>query len=79
VNAEVPGLNAEDFEALGVYDPDAPRAAERVELVRYLVGLGATAAVVGRGCRRRLRPEPASTDHPTRPGHAAARCRFGMP
>jgi hypothetical protein len=48
----VPGLNAEDFEALGVYDPDAPRAAERVELLRYLVGLGVTADVVGRGRRR---------------------------
>jgi ketosteroid isomerase-like protein len=70
VNAEVPEPNAEDFEAFGVYDPDAPHAAERVELLRYLVGLGVTADVVGRGRRRRLRPEPASTDHPTRPGHA---------
>jgi hypothetical protein len=79
VNAEVPELNAEDFEALGVYNPDAPRAAERVELLRYLVSLGVTADVVGRGRRRRFKAEPASTDHPTRPGHAAARCRFRMP
>jgi ketosteroid isomerase-like protein len=52
VNAEVPEPNAEDFEAFGVYDPDAPHAAERVELLRYLVGLGVTADVVGRGRRR---------------------------
>ena len=66
----MPELNAEGFEALGIYDPGAPHAAERVELLRYLVGLGVTAAVVGRGHRRRLRPEPAGTDHPARPGHA---------
>jgi adenylate cyclase len=36
-------LNATDFESLGVYDPDAPLAAERLALLEYLVGLGATA------------------------------------
>ena len=75
----MPELNAEDFEALGIYNPDAPRAAQRVELLRYLVSLGATADVVGRGRRRRFKAEPASTDHPTRPVHTAARCRFRMP
>jgi class 3 adenylate cyclase len=39
----VPELNAEGFEALGVYDPGAPHAAQRLELLEYLVGLGATA------------------------------------
>jgi adenylate cyclase len=39
----VPQLNAEGFEALGVYDPGAPHAAQRLELLEYLVGLGATA------------------------------------
>jgi hypothetical protein len=48
----VPELNAEGFEALGIYGPDAPRAARRVELFRYLVGLGVLADVVGRGRRR---------------------------
>jgi adenylate cyclase len=41
--AKVPKLNAEDFEALGVYDPGAPHAAQRLELLEYLVSLGATA------------------------------------
>jgi adenylate cyclase len=39
----VPKLSAEDFEALGVYDPGAPHAAQRLELLEYLVSLGATA------------------------------------
>jgi adenylate cyclase len=41
--AKVPKLNAEDLEALGVYDPGAPHAAQRLELLEYLVSLGATA------------------------------------
>jgi class 3 adenylate cyclase len=36
-------LTAPDFEALGVYDPAGPHAARRLELLEYLVGLGATA------------------------------------
>jgi class 3 adenylate cyclase len=40
---QVPELNVEGFEALGVYDPGAPHAAQRLELLQYLVGLGATA------------------------------------
>jgi class 3 adenylate cyclase len=39
----VSGLTAADFEALGVYDPCAPHAAQRLELLEYLEGLGATA------------------------------------
>jgi class 3 adenylate cyclase len=30
-----------DFEAIGVYDPNAPHAAQQLELLQYLVGLGA--------------------------------------
>jgi adenylate cyclase len=37
------GLTAAEFEALGVYDPLAPHAARQLELLEYLVGLGATA------------------------------------
>jgi hypothetical protein len=51
----VPELKAEDFEALGIYNRGAARAAQRVALLRYLVGLGATADVVGRGRRRRFK------------------------
>jgi hypothetical protein len=40
---QVPELNVEGFEALGVYDPGAPHAARRLELLQYLVGLGASA------------------------------------
>lgn len=36
-------LTAADFETLGVYDPAAPLAARKLELLEYLVGLGATA------------------------------------
>jgi class 3 adenylate cyclase len=36
-------MDAKDFEALGLYDPDAADAALRLELLRYLVGLGASA------------------------------------
>ena len=32
----MPGASAEDFAAAGVYDPDAPDRAERLELLRYL-------------------------------------------
>lgn len=39
----MPELNPDDFEALGIYDPGAPDAAQRLELLQYLVGLGATA------------------------------------
>jgi class 3 adenylate cyclase len=39
----VPELTAADFESLGVYDPGAPHAAQQLELLEYLVGLGATA------------------------------------
>jgi adenylate cyclase len=41
--AAVPELNAEDFEALGIYERGAPHAAQRLELLQYLVRLGATA------------------------------------
>jgi adenylate cyclase len=41
--AEVPELTAADFEALGIYDPAAPHAARRLELLEYLVSLGASA------------------------------------
>jgi class 3 adenylate cyclase len=36
-------LTTADFEALGVYDPGGPHAARRLELLEYLVSLGATA------------------------------------
>jgi adenylate cyclase len=36
-------LSAEDFQALGVYDPDEPHAAQKLELLEYLVSLGASA------------------------------------
>src|SRR5260370_10309465 len=39
----MPELTAADFRALGVYDPDAPHAAQQLELLEYLVGLGASA------------------------------------
>ena len=38
----VADLGEADFQALGVYDPAAPHAAEKLELLEYLVGLGAT-------------------------------------
>jgi adenylate cyclase len=31
-----------DFQAIGVYDPNEPHAAEQLELLQYLVGLGAS-------------------------------------
>lgn len=37
-------MDAVDFESLGLYRPDALDAAQRLELLEYLVGLGATAA-----------------------------------
>jgi adenylate cyclase len=40
---DVPELTAADFEALGVYDPGAPHAPQKLQLLVYLVGLGATA------------------------------------
>jgi adenylate cyclase len=36
-------LTAAEFQALGVFDPGAPHAAQRLELLEYLVGLGASA------------------------------------
>jgi class 3 adenylate cyclase len=36
-------LSAAELEALGVYDSSAPHAAQRLELLEYLVSLGATA------------------------------------
>src|SRR5437764_12013577 len=38
----MPELTAAEFQALGVYNPGAPNAALRLELLEYLVGLGAT-------------------------------------
>jgi adenylate cyclase len=35
-------LTAADFEGLGLYDPEAPHASQQLELLRYLVALGAT-------------------------------------
>ncbi len=40
---EVPALNAAQFEALGVYDPRGPNAPQQLQLLEYLVSLGATA------------------------------------
>jgi class 3 adenylate cyclase len=40
----VSDLSARDYQALGVYDPGARDAKQRLELIEYLVGLGATAA-----------------------------------
>jgi hypothetical protein len=40
---EMTELTAAEFEALGVYDLGAPHAAQRLELLEYLVALGATA------------------------------------
>jgi class 3 adenylate cyclase len=39
----MPQLTVADFEALGVYDASAPHAAQQLELLEYLVSLGATA------------------------------------
>jgi class 3 adenylate cyclase len=39
---DVPDLTAADFEALGVYDPSGPHARQQLELLEYLVALGAT-------------------------------------
>ena len=36
-------LSAAELEALGVYDSSAPQAAPRLELLEYLLSLGATA------------------------------------
>jgi class 3 adenylate cyclase len=41
--SRVAGLSAADFEELGVYDPRAEYAAQKLELLEYLVSLGATA------------------------------------
>jgi class 3 adenylate cyclase len=38
----LPDFTAVDFEALGVYDPNAPHARQQLELLEYLVSLGAT-------------------------------------
>ena len=35
--------DASELQALRVYDPDSPDAAARLELLEYLIGLGATA------------------------------------
>jgi class 3 adenylate cyclase len=39
----VPEVTGIDFEALGLYEPAAPHAAEQLELLEYLVTVGATA------------------------------------
>jgi adenylate cyclase len=39
---EMPKLTATEFEELGLYDPQAPHAGQQLELLEYLVGLGAT-------------------------------------
>jgi adenylate cyclase len=36
------GPDAEEFERLGLYDPEEPGAAERLELIRYVLSMGAT-------------------------------------
>ena len=38
----MPHLSADEFEALGLYDPGAANAGEQLELLEYLVGLGAS-------------------------------------
>lgn len=40
--SDVAGLTAADLEALGVYDPQDPHAARQLELLEYLMSLGAT-------------------------------------
>ena len=35
-------MRAEDFERLGIYDPEAPEAEDRLRLIEYLTELGAT-------------------------------------
>lgn len=39
----MPELTTAEFEALGLYDPGAPHAAQQLELLEYLVSLGASA------------------------------------
>src|SRR5260221_888757 len=39
----MPELTAAEFEALGVYDPGAPHAGQLLELLEFLVSLGASA------------------------------------
>jgi adenylate cyclase len=39
----MPALTAAEFQALGVYDPGVPHAAQQLELLEYLVSLGASA------------------------------------
>ncbi len=36
------GADAQEFEAAGIYDPDAPNAEDRLATLRYLVEMGAT-------------------------------------
>src|SRR6266566_1822573 len=43
MSGTMPELTVADFEVLGIYDPGAPHAAQRLELLEYLVSLGATA------------------------------------
>jgi class 3 adenylate cyclase len=45
-----PDLEAADFQALGVYDPTGPHAAPRLELLKYLVSLRATAGDLVEHC-----------------------------
>lgn len=42
-DSHMAGLTAADFEALGVYDPGGPHPDRHLELLEYLVSLGATA------------------------------------
>jgi adenylate cyclase len=39
----MPGLGSAEFQELGLYDPELPHAAQRLQLLEYLVSLGATA------------------------------------
>ncbi len=42
VREEQPTPDADELERLGVYDPQAPDAADHLELIRYVLALGAT-------------------------------------
>lgn len=53
--------DAAAWEEAGLYDPRAPAAAERLELLRYLVGLGATLEEMQEAARGRRLPALAGT------------------
>jgi adenylate cyclase len=60
-------MTAADFEAAGLYDPHAPAAAERLALLEWLVGQGATMAQLVAAARERTLTALAA-DMKVRPG-----------